>query len=156
MTPSNVATPTGLSAWSLIGEAGPLVKLILLILLFASVITWAIIFTKVKLIKKAKTENTQFLEVFWNSKALDDIHLKIDQHAHSPIAKVFAAGYRELRKLPTHDRTADGVPEMHNIERALSRTHANEIDTLESYMDFLASTASAAPFIGLFGTVWGS
>lgn len=149
-------TPSeGLSAWTLIGEASPLVKFVLLILLFASVVTWAIIFTKVKLMKKAREENAEFLEVFWNAKALDEVHQKLETFPFSPIAKVFGAGYRELRKLPAQDRTADGLPEMTNIERALNRTHALEVDHLESYMDFLASTSTAAPFIGLFGTVWG-
>lgn len=144
-----------LSAWNLISEAGPLVKLILLLLLFASVVSWAIIFTKAKMIKNAKAENSEFLEIFWNAKALDEVNDKVDSFPNSPIAKVFNAGYRELRKLPAQDRTLDGSPEVSNISRALNRRHALEIDELEKYVDWLASTASAAPFVGLFGTVWG-
>ena len=144
-----------LSAWNLIAESSALVKLILLLLLFASVMTWAIIFMKVKLLKNAKQENDEFLELFWNSKALDEVENKLEAFPHSPIAKVFHAGFKELRKLPAGDRTMDGTPEVHNIERALNRRHAIEIDELEKYVDWLASTASAAPFVGLFGTVWG-
>jgi biopolymer transport protein TolQ len=150
----NSAVPN-LSAWNLIAESSPLVKLILLLLLSASVMTWAIIFTKLKLMKSAKQENTAFLDLFWNSTALDEVQSKIDSFPHSPIAKVFHAGFKELRKLPVGDRTADGTPEVSNIQRALSRTHSIEIDELEKYLDWLASTASAAPFVGLFGTVWG-
>ncbi len=151
----NTPTPSGLSAWNLIADASPLVKLILILLAFASVVCWAIIFTKIKMLKKAHDDNQAFLEHFWNSKALEEIHEKVDNFPDSPVAKVFKAGYRELRKLPAQDRTAEGAPEVSNIERALNRTHALEIDEYEKYVDWLASTASAAPFIGLFGTVWG-
>ena len=149
------STPQGLSAWTLISEASPLVKLILLVLLSASVISWAIILTKSRLIKNARLENNAFLELFWNAKALDEVHQKIDSYPYSPIAHVFSAGFKELRKLPAQDRTPEGFPEVTNIERALNRAHALEVDELEKYVDWLASTASAAPFIGLFGTVWG-
>jgi biopolymer transport protein TolQ len=150
----NSALPN-LSAWNLIADSSLLVKLILLLLLFASVMTWAIIFTKMKLVSAAKDENADFLELFWNSKALDEVSQKIDAFPHSPIAKVFSSGFKELRKLPAGDRTADGTPEVGNIERALNRRHSIEMDELEKYLDWLASTASAAPFVGLFGTVWG-
>jgi biopolymer transport protein TolQ len=146
---------TSLSAWSLIAESSALVKFILLLLLAGSVMTWAIIFTKIKILKSAKSENAGFLELFCNSKALDEVQHKIEDFPHSPIAKVFQAGYRELRKLPSHERTQDGAPEVNNINRALNRAHSLEVDELEKYVDWLASTASAAPFIGLFGTVWG-
>ena len=148
-------TPSSLSAWTLITEASPLVKLILLLLVVASVVSWAIIFTKMKMLKIAKAENDSFLDVFWNSKALEEVQVGVDSFPNSPIAKVFSAGYRELRKLPAQDRTHEGMPEVSNIERALNRTHAIEIDEFEKYVDWLASTASAAPFVGLFGTVWG-
>jgi biopolymer transport protein TolQ len=151
------ATPAtnSLSAWTLIADAGPLVKLILLLLLAASVITWAIIFTKVKMIKNAQTQNHAFNELFWNSQTLEEIHEKIGEFPHSPVAKTFDAGYRELRKIPVENRTLEGAPEMSTIERALNRAHSLEVDELEKYVDWLASTASAAPFVGLFGTVWG-
>jgi biopolymer transport protein TolQ len=151
----NNAAPHTLSAWTLILDASPLVKLVLLMLLAASIITWAIIFAKVKLTRSAMEGNREFLDIFWNAKALDEINTKVEQYPHSPIAQVFSAGYRELRKLPAQDRTIDGTPEVHNIQRALNRTHSIEIDQMEKYVDFLASTASAAPFVGLFGTVWG-
>ena len=153
MNPTS-STPN-LSAWHLIAESSALVKLILLLLLFASIVTWAIIFTKILLLKKAKAENLEFLDLFWGSKALEEVQQKIDEFPISPIAKVFLAGFKELRKLPAQDRTLDGTPEVSNIQRALSRSHSIEIEELEKYLDWLASTASAAPFIGLFGTVWG-
>lgn len=148
-------THHSLSAWTLIFDASPMVKLILLILLFASVVSWAIIFSKVTRIKSAKQGNDEFLDLFWNAKGLEEIQTKVETLKHSPIAQVFDAGYRELKKLPSSERTEEGLPEMTNIERSLNRTLSIEIDHLEKYVDWLATTASAAPFIGLFGTVWG-
>lgn len=154
MNPTH-APANALSIWTLIADASPLVKLVLFFLLFASVITWAIIFQKGRILKRAITQNDQFLDQFWESKSLDEIHDKLDKFEGSPIAKVFSAGFKELRKLTPDHRTADGLPEVINIERALNRTQAIEMDHLEQHVDILASTASAAPFIGLFGTVWG-
>lgn len=144
-----------LSIWSLIAQASPLVQLILLLLVAASVVTWAIIFQKTKLIRASMNDNTKFLEDFWNSKSLDEINEKLKNYPSSPVAKVFGSGYKELRKLPPQEERIDVIPEMSNIERALNRAHSLELDHLEKYVDLLASTASAAPFIGLFGTVWG-
>ena len=144
-----------LSIWMLIADASPLVKLVLMLLLSASVITWAIILQKSKLLRTALVQNKIFLDQFWASASLDEIHEKVAEFSGSPIAKVFSAGFKELRKLPTEDRSVDGFAEVVNIERALNRTHSIEMDHLEKYVDILASTASAAPFVGLFGTVWG-
>jgi biopolymer transport protein TolQ len=144
-----------LSAWTLIADASPLVKLVLLLLVFASVVTWAIIFQKAKLLKSAGSDNAEFVEDFWQSKSLDEIHENLGQYPQSSVARVFDAGFKELRKLPAQDRTPEGAPEIINIERALNRAHSLEMDHLEKHVDILASTASAAPFVGLFGTVWG-
>ncbi len=138
---------TSLSAWTLIMDSGPLVKLILLVLLFASVLTWAILYQKSKLLKAAREDDQKFLDYFWSSKSLDEISNHIDAFEHSTVAKVFASAYRELRKMP--------VPEISNLERSLNRAQSVQLDELEKHVDWLATTASAAPFIGLFGTVWG-
>lgn len=148
-------TTHSLSAWTLILDASPLVKFVLLILVSASIVCWAIILQKMKRLKSAKAGNSEFLDLFWNANGLEEIQTKVENLKHSPIANIFEAGYKELRKLPASDRSADGVPEITNIERSLNRTLSMEIDELEKYVDWLATTASAAPFIGLFGTVWG-
>jgi biopolymer transport protein TolQ len=139
----------------LIASASPLVQFVLLLLVFASVATWAIIFQKTKMIRGSISGNADFLEDFWNSKSLDEIHEKVKDYPQSPVARVFSAGYKELRKLPPQEERIDVIPEMSNIERALNRTYSIEMDQLEKHVDLLASTASAAPFVGLFGTVWG-
>jgi biopolymer transport protein TolQ len=152
MTPKAVAS---LSTWTLISDAGPLVKFILLLLFAASILTWAIIGAKWKLLRDARAQNRGFLDLFWSSDSLDDVQERVAQFSSSPISRVFAAGYQELQKLPMHTTSPDGVPEVANITRALDRAQSLEVDELEKYVDWLASTASAAPFVGLFGTVWG-
>jgi biopolymer transport protein TolQ len=148
-------TPPTFSTWSLILDASPLVKLTLLLLVSASVMTWTIIIYKVKRIRSASNADREFLDLFWNAQGLEEISTQSRHLQHSPISQVFDAGYRELKKLPAADRTADGAPEITNIDRALNRSMAQQIDELEHSVDWLATTASAAPFVGLFGTVWG-
>lgn len=150
----NSSSPS-LSAWTLIADASLVVQFVLLLLLFASILTWAIIFSKLKLVKRSQSTNLEFSEAFWNAHALEDVHSKIADFENSPTARVFKMGYRELRKLPVAEKSSGGQAEVFNIERALNRAHAIEVDHLEKYLDWLATTASAAPFIGLFGTVWG-
>ncbi|MBS1957906.1 MAG: protein TolQ [Bdellovibrionales bacterium] len=151
---SAAASANSLSVWTLITDASPIVKLILLLLLFASVVTWAIILQKSKLLRSSISDNRKFVDSFWSSPSLDEIHGKMKDFEDSQIAKVFDAGFKELRKLP-QERTSDGVPEVINIQRALIRSQSIEMERMEKYVDILASTASAAPFVGLFGTVWG-
>jgi len=153
MNPKPLASP--LSTWTLIAESGTFVKLILLMLLAASVMTWAIIWLKARTLKTAGAKNAEFSATFWNSGGLDEIFENLARFDGSPIASVFRAGYIELKKLPIEDASADGAAEIANLTRALNRAHGIEVDELEKHVDWLASTASAAPFVGLFGTVWG-
>ncbi len=146
---------TSHSVIDLVAQAGPIVQLVLLLLLLASVLCWAIIFLKIKTVRSAHSENNQFLKLFWKSKSLDDVSSKASQFKHSPISSLFLSGHRELKKLSNTDRTEDGQLEVENIERALARATNYEVASLEKHVSWLATTASAAPFIGLFGTVWG-
>ena len=136
-----------LSAWTLILDASPLVKLILLALLLASVVTWAIIIQKSKVIKATQIADQKFLEAFWSAQTLEEISEKVVNFDPSVVARVFASGYLELRKMQ--------IPEIANLERSLNRAHSIQLDELEKHVNWLATTASAAPFVGLFGTVWG-
>lgn len=144
-----------MSAWSLILQAGPVVKLVMLVLFLGSVVSWTIMISKFKRVRAAMKFNNEFLNSFWNAKSLDDVHEKLISLKESPIAQVFESGFKELRKLPAQERSSDGIPEVINIERALKRSAANEMENLEKSVDWLATAASAGPFIGLFGTVWG-
>ena len=122
-------------------------QLVLLSLLGASLFCWAVILTKARLLRRAQKEDARFLEAFWKSKNIEDLFQKIDDYPVSPVASVFKSGYRELKRL-----TPDGFE---NVTRSLSRASTQEVAALEKHLGWLATIASAAPFVGLFGTVWG-
>ena len=149
-------------------DAGVMVQFVLVLLLFFSVVSWAIILLKYTSIKKVKRENDLFLEAYMKSNKLSDIFPESKKFKNSSIAEVFQAGYSELVKItkvmrgPASTKEADDSsvppPEMKgidNVERAMNRACGSEITKLESSLGFLATTGSASPFIGLFGTVWG-
>lgn len=146
------------SAIDLALHSGIIVKFVLLFLLGASVFSWSIILMKRKTMRLAKKESQAFLNAFWYGQSLEDIFEKAEkQFAHAPVASVFKAGYKELKKISQIESKSErarfeGVV---NISRALSRTSLTEVSNLESMLGFLATVGSAAPFIGLFGTVWG-
>jgi biopolymer transport protein TolQ len=155
------------SLFSMILNAGLMVQFVLLLLLFFSVVSWAIIFMKYRSMKKVKRENDLFLDVYMKSNKLSDIFPESKKYKHSSIAEVFQAGYTELVKItkvmrgsPTVKETDEALPNLEmkgidNVERALNRACSAEATKLESTLSFLATTGSASPFIGLFGTVWG-
>ncbi len=155
------------SLFSMIVNAGVMVQFVLLLLLFFSVVSWAIIFMKYRSMKKVKKENDLFLDVYMKSNKLSDIFPESKKYKHSSIAEVFQAGYTELVKItkvmrgsPTVKETDESLPNLEmkgidNVERALNRACSAEATKLESTLSFLATTGSASPFIGLFGTVWG-
>jgi biopolymer transport protein TolQ len=86
---------------------------------------------------------------------MDEIYQGIDQYGRSPVAAVFRSGMKELRKLPGTSDPSMASLEVENVSRSLSRAGNEEVSTLEKHITWLATTASAAPFVGLFGTVWG-
>jgi len=158
-----------LSVWAMILQAGPIVKFVLLILLLFSVISWAIIFTKLVTIRKAEKESQIFLRMFWESKKLSTVFAESKRTSSSSIARIFRSGYTELGKFSRHqestgsgsvtvaDPTTIGIEleGIDNVERALRQATTSEITRLEKWLNFLATTGSSTVFIGLFGTVWG-
>jgi biopolymer transport protein TolQ len=155
---SIAASPEGdLSMLSLLTGADIIVQLVLFGLLSMSVVCWGIILNKWLALRKASQESASFLEMFWKSPDLDKVYERTGKYPNSPVAAVFAAGYIELKRLTGADAASVamdlGVTE--NIERALRRTTNVELNQLERLTTFLATTGSTAPFIGLFGTVWG-
>ncbi len=145
---------------SLLTEADIIVQAVLVVLLLMSVGCWVIILGKAALLRKADKLSAQFLDGFWASGNLDQVYKDAGQYAASPVAMVFVAGYKELTRLTKKsgedvgglDYALDGEP---NITRALRRARTVERTALERRTTFLATTGSTAPFIGLFGTVWG-
>jgi biopolymer transport protein TolQ len=141
-------------------NAGPVVGAVLLLLLAASVASWAIILKKWLALRKAQEESAKFLETFWQSKRLDAIYQAAEALPASPIAAVFRTGYVELSKVTARQKGSEAAMSeqlggIENVERALKRAAASEVTHLEAQIPFLGTTASAAPFVGLFGTVWG-
>jgi len=140
------------------------VQLVLLILVVFSVVSWAIIIAKYRSLASAHEQSEKFLYAFWDNQRLDTLYEKSEGWIHSPMAKVFRAGYRELSRLQevlTKGEVtgslvvASETSVLQNISRAMSRARNLEMTRLEKALTFLATTGSATPFIGLFGTVWG-
>ncbi len=151
----------GLDPWHLILDATPVVKAVLILLVLMAIACWYIIGAKLIRFRQVTDQSRRFLEYFWaeeqtrtwDSQAMSDIHAQLPGYSASPIAAVFRAGYVELSRIA---RT--GTPDAHdvdNVERALRRAQNAELTRLEEQIPWLASTGSTAPFIGLFGTVWG-
>lgn len=143
-------------------QAGPVVKLVLLILIYFSLVSWAIIFYKATVVQKAIKESDRFLDFFWDKKRFDLIGQGIKEFGNSPLATLFREGYHEMlqvkKKPAVSTDSSDFSSRMDTTEivgRALRRATTQETHRLEKYLTFLATTGSTAPFIGLFGTVWG-
>ncbi len=143
-------------------HAGAMVQFILLMLVLFSVFSWAIILNKYRIMKRVESENNEFLQLYMKSNKLSEIYSEARQFSNSCIAEVFRAGYMELSKsskgLKAQEGAEAGPAEfkvIDNVERALNRALGTESTRLESTLGFLATTGSASPFIGLFGTVWG-
>lgn len=128
---------------TLILKAGLVVKFVLLVLLIFSIISWAIIFYKNRLFSKVEKESAQFHSAYLKSKQWDDLYQSTKKFMLSPLANLFRAAYS------LEDATRL------EIRSALKRVESAEAARLESNLTFLATTGSTAPFIGLFGTVWG-
>jgi biopolymer transport protein TolQ len=143
----------------IIRHSGPVGIFVLLLLLGASLTSWAIILLKYLHLRQAQQQSVAFLDAFWQSKRLDAIYQAAEKLTISPISQVFRAGYIELSKV-TSQQSESGdqrydLGGIENVERALRRAMVAEGTYLESKVAFLATTGSAAPFVGLFGTVWG-
>ena len=167
LTAAGPTSPTGGSnIWSMMVHAGLMVKLILLLLLAFSIISWTIIIYKSFQIRKARRESYYFLELFWKSRSLVAIYNESRKFEGSPIAEIFRVGYQELTRLRKSARDATGNEEgsdiltgqfhgLDNIQRSLRRAMSVETSRLVRTLSFLATTGNTTPFIGLFGTVWG-
>ncbi len=157
------ATPaaTSPSMTDLFLEADFVVQLTLLVLVVMSVACWVIIINKAMLLRAATNQSAEFLDLFWQSRALDKVYEKAGRYGSSPIAEVFKAGYVELHKLTSAQREKTDGPNVmdlggiDNLARSLRRAASVELTALERLIPVLATTGSTAPFIGLFGTVWG-
>jgi biopolymer transport protein TolQ len=159
---------------NMISNAGSMVQFVMLLLLFFSIMSWAIILIKYRYIRKAFKESAEFTDFFWKSRDLSNAFVKAKQLHGSPLARIFRIGYVELKKMsqagtpPSPSRVEGNQPAgsqslslnnrftgTDNIKRALRRAIATEMTRMTQMVPFLATTGNTAPFIGLFGTVWG-
>ncbi len=153
------------SVVEMVTGSGPVVLAVLYILLGFSIASWGIMLYKFRQLRQAKRESGRFTTIFWETKHLPAIHTAALEMQESPLAQVFRAGYQELIRLTRMRKSPEEatpvpltIPEeggIDNIDRAMRRAVREQVTRLERALTFLATTASTAPFIGLFGTVWG-
>lgn len=140
--------------------AGPIVKLVLLILIVFSVVSWAIIFLKVRLFKGIERNQASFAKAFAEGKSLTALYELAEKEPKSPLTEVFLSGYMEITRIQrerAESPKGSSQPPfpVDNVARAMRRASQEQVGSMEDLLPFLATTGSATPFIGLFGTVWG-
>jgi len=164
-----VAETASPSIVTLVLRSSPISKLVLLTLALLSVISWGIILYKLWTFRRSERHSAQFLDVFRRSSKFSEVQAVCKSLDDSPLVGLFQSGYAELTAQLRQASAPDGVVSSHPsgtvvrptlkslgaVDRALTRASAVEVNKLEHRIPFLATTASMAPFIGLFGTVWG-
>ena len=144
-------TETDFSLWALFLRADPVVQLVIVGLIAASVWSWAIIFEKLMLFRRIAAEGDAFETLFWSGQPLQEIHQAAQNGEKHPLSRVFIIAMREWAR----DANGKGQPVAERVGRVLSSAIVREMGRLEKRLLFLATVGSVAPFVGLFGTVWG-
>ena len=148
------AAPQGLNVWSLVFEAGPMAWTVLGILALFSVISWGIVAERWRRFRRAEAETNKFLDRFHQGGGLAAIQDETAALKWSPVAEVYRAWFREISLNPVGEG-AVRCEALEAVDRMLRKSSGVQLTELERSLGFLATTASASPFIGLFGTVWG-
>jgi biopolymer transport protein TolQ len=147
-----------LSILDLVAQADIIVKLVLVLLLLASFWSWAVIFDKALRLRRLRAAAASFEESFWSGGSLDDLFDRVGQRPVDPMSAVFAAAMREWRRSAAKGLLGTAIMRsslQQRIERVMNVTVGREMDRAERFMAYLATVGSTAPFVGLFGTVWG-
>ena len=154
---ANLAAPGGdLSLLGLFLQADLVVKLVMILLLLASVWVWAIVFEKLVSLRRANAAANRFEDKFWSGGSLDELYDSEGARPGHPVAAVFGAAMGEWRRSALVVGAAWSRGRVRGrVDRAISVTVGREMERMERWMVFLASVGSVAPFVGLFGTVWG-
>ncbi|PYN95795.1 MAG: protein TolQ [Candidatus Rokuibacteriota bacterium] len=140
----------------LVLSAGPVAKTVLLVLLGFSVVSWALIVEKWWQFRRVKRQTLAFIKVYREGRRGAAVLAAVKKYRDSPLAQLYAAAYQEVAGIEDSlDDVDEGSVGVEIAQRAMRRAAGHEVSRLERYLPFLATTASAAPFIGLFGTVWG-
>ena len=150
---------SSLSVWTLVMEAGVVVHAVLMLLLLLSCMSWAIIFNKWRSFRTTTREDAQFIDFFWSGADMDQVLVKAKSLKHSPQAAVFHQGFREYLRLRQTGQQQHDAPVaasgMLSVRHAIDSQWSDQMDKHGAGLSFLATVGSTAPFIGLFGTVWG-
>lgn len=144
------------SLWGMFAGADLIVQFVMILLLVASIWCWAIIFDKTKRVRRITAQADQFDAEFWSGNSLEDLYERVRKNPDHPIAMLFVSAMREWQRSVAGragSKIAMGLQD--RIYRVMRVTVSREMEGLESYLSFLATVGSTAPFIGLFGTVWG-
>ncbi|SDF24254.1 Cell division and transport-associated protein TolQ [Thalassobaculum litoreum DSM 18839] len=154
-----VALSHEMSMWGLFMQADPVVKVVMLLLVVASIWSWAIIFEKILKMRRMRRRAHEFEDAFWSGGSLEDLYDRMGSHPADPMSSIFSSAMREWRR-----SAAKGLTQRSNdlraslrdrLDQIMNLTINREMEALEKRMTFLASVGSTAPFVGLFGTVWG-
>jgi biopolymer transport protein TolQ len=143
------------SIMAMVLRADLIVKTVMLVLVLSSIWCWAIIFEKLLTVRRLNKRSDDFEQAFWSGKSLDDLFDRLVSNPRDPMSAVFVAAMREWRRASGGSSSALRVGVTERIDRVMQITVNREMDRAERYMTFLATTGSTAPFVGLFGTVWG-
>jgi biopolymer transport protein TolQ len=152
------AVSSNLSIFDLFVQSDSIVKMVLFLLLLASFWSWAVIFDKTLRLRRLRQAASSFEETFWSGGSLDDLYDRVGQRPIDPMSAVFAAAMREWRRSAAKGLLGTAVMRaglQQRIERVMNVTVGREMDRVERFMSFLATVGATAPFVGLFGTVWG-
>ncbi|HZR55946.1 MAG TPA: MotA/TolQ/ExbB proton channel family protein [Terriglobales bacterium] len=133
----------------LVGETGPVAKIVLLLLLIFSLVSWSIILSKWSLLRRARVQSGRFVRAFRKAQRLPDVSAVAEQFRPSPLVGVFEGGYEEFK------RQGNVLRNLVSIQRAMQIASSEELTRFERNLPWLAITGAVTPFVGLFGTVWG-
>ncbi len=152
-----MGTTEGLSFAHLILAASPLAKIILAMLLLASVVSWAVILTKRNLLSRVTKESVEFENRFWAGGTLGDLYNSLGRSgkAEEGVAAIFKAGYEEFTRQQGNAARTDPEDALAAVQRQMRVSQVREVERLEGGLSLLATVASSSPYVGLFGTVWG-
>lgn len=146
---------TDFSLWSLFARADMVVKLVMIGLILASVWSWSIIIEKTFLFRRIARKSDYFDRVFWSGESLQAVYGKLANQEYSPLVNTFNAAMQEFSRQQKEATNELGFSKIQFIERVLTAAIAREMERVEKRLLFLATVGAVAPFIGLFGTVWG-
>ena len=153
---TEIGSQVSFTPWDMFANAGIVVQIVIILLIMASIWSWAIIFHKFRLMRSIKKSADLFEETFWSGNSLDDILEKVGRSPDNPLAKVFVAAMNEWKKsMSSKGSVLDRMSIQERLHKVMRVALNREMVAIERHTSYLASVGSVSPFVGLFGTVWG-